>query len=159
VVPLARQTVEVLRTLQTISGDGDFLFPGERDRQKHMSNNTILKALERMGYAGRMTGHGFRGLASTHLYETQFPSDHIELQLAHVKERVRGAYDWSRMLPERRKMMEFWASYLDECRIEPGNADTAAGFLVQQGPGESLQRPSEGVQLKPRAASIGFALK
>lgn len=127
VVPLAPQAVEVLRTLHTINGDGEFLFPGERDRRKHMSNNTILKALERMGYKGRMTGHGFRGLASTHLYEKQFPSDHIELQLAHVKAKVRGAYDWSRMLPERRKLMEYWAAYLDGSRRQ-AVPDTDAGF-------------------------------
>lgn len=66
-----------------------------------MSNNTILKALERIGYKGRMTGHGFRGLASTALYERQFASDHIELQLAHVRGKVRGAYDHSRQLPQR----------------------------------------------------------
>jgi integrase len=91
VVQLSPQAVDVLRTLQVISGKSDLLFPGERDRKKPMSNNTILKALERMGYKGRMTGHGFRGLASTALYERQFPSDHIELQLAHVRGRVRGA--------------------------------------------------------------------
>ena len=59
-------------------------------------------------------GHGFRGLASTALYERQFASDHIELQLAHVRGKVRGAYDHSRQLPQRRKMMEFWADFLDD---------------------------------------------
>ena len=80
-----------------------------------MSNNTILKALELMGCKGKMTGHGFRGLASTALYERQFPSDHIELQLAHVRGKVRGAYDNSMQLPRRRLMMEFWANYLESC--------------------------------------------
>jgi integrase len=114
IVPLAPQSIEVLRTLQVISGPSDLLFPGDRDRKKPMSNNTILKALERMGYKGKMTGHGFRGLASTALYERQFASDHIELQLAHVRGKVRGAYDHSRQLPQRREMMEFWANLLDE---------------------------------------------
>jgi integrase len=98
-----------------ISGKRDFLFPGERDRKKSMSNNTILKALERIGYKGKMTGHGFRGLASTALYERQFPSDHIELQLAHVRGKVRGAYDHGQQLPQRRKMMEHWATHLEHC--------------------------------------------
>jgi hypothetical protein len=83
-----------------------------------MRNNTILKALERIGYKGRMTGHGFRGLASTALYERQFPSDHIELQLAHVRGKVRGAYDHTRPLPQRLAMMEFWADHLDKCLNE-----------------------------------------
>lgn len=113
IVPLAPQAIQVLRTLQVISGGSELLFPGERDRKKPMSNNTILKALERIGYKGKMTGHGFRGLASTALYERQFPSDHIELQLAHVRGKVRGAYDHSRQLPQRRKMMEFWAAHLE----------------------------------------------
>lgn len=115
VVPLAPQAVEVLKTLHLVSGHSELLFQGERNPTKPMSNNTILKALERMGYKGVMTGHGFRGLASTHLYEKQFPSDHIELQLAHAKEKVRGAYDHSRQLPGRRAMMEYWAAHLDEC--------------------------------------------
>lgn len=115
VVPLAPQALQVLRTVHVISGKCEFLFPGERDRKKSMSNNTILKALERIGYKGKMTGHGFRGLASTALYERQFPSDHIELQLAHVRGKVRGAYDHSQQLPQRRKMMEHWAAHLERC--------------------------------------------
>jgi len=109
VVPLAPQAIQVLRTLQLVSGGGELIFPGDRDPKKPMSNNTILKALERLGYKGRMTGHGFRGLASTALYERQFPSDHIELQLAHSRGKIRGAYDHSRQLPQRRIMMEHWA--------------------------------------------------
>lgn len=115
IVPLASQAVEALRTLHVISGRNELLFPGERDRRKNMSDNTILKALERMGYKGRMTGHGFRGLASTHLYEQQYPSDVIELQLAHVKEKVRGAYDHSKLLPQRRAMLQAWANFLEGC--------------------------------------------
>ena len=61
IVPLAPQAIEVLRTLKIVSGHSKLLFPGERDHEKPMSNNTILSALKRMGYQGRMTGHGFRG--------------------------------------------------------------------------------------------------
>ena len=65
IVPLARQTLEVLGMLRELSRDGEWVFPGNLNPQKHMSNNTILKGLERMGCKGRMTGHGFRGVAST----------------------------------------------------------------------------------------------
>lgn len=65
IVPLSEQALEVLQTLKLLSGNNALLFPGERDHEKPMSNNTILKALERIGYKGRMTGHRFRGIAST----------------------------------------------------------------------------------------------
>ena len=77
-VPLSPQAIEVLQTLHTVTGGRELLFPGERDHDKCMSNNTILKALERMGYKGQMTGHGFRGLASTVLHEHGFDHAHIE---------------------------------------------------------------------------------
>ena len=77
-----------------------------------MSNNTILKALERMGYKGRMTGHGFRGVASTALNEMGFRPDVIEAQLAHIEvSRVRAAYNHAQYLPERRQMMQAWADH------------------------------------------------
>jgi integrase len=69
IVPLATQTIELLELLRSISGAGELMFPGDVDHRKPMSNNTILFALKRMGYQGRMTGHGFRGLASTELHE------------------------------------------------------------------------------------------
>ncbi|MDV7395878.1 site-specific integrase, partial [Arthrospira platensis SPKY1] len=78
IVPLAPQSVEVLQVLHTLSGDRELLFPGERDHARPMSNNTILAALKRMGYAGRMTGHGFRGIASTILHEQGYPHHVIE---------------------------------------------------------------------------------
>ena len=65
VVPLSTQAVDALRCLEEIRGDSNYVFPGDRDPAKPMSNNTILKALERMGYKHRMTGHGFRGIASS----------------------------------------------------------------------------------------------
>ncbi|CAN5549987.1 hypothetical protein BH11PSE7_BH11PSE7_30210 [soil metagenome] len=83
IVPLSVQAVNVLKTLHLITGHGAMLFPSERDEEKSMGNNTILKALERMGHKGRMTGHGFRGVASTLLHEMGFNHAHIELQLAH----------------------------------------------------------------------------
>src|SRR5580704_3502376 len=83
IVPLSRQAIEVLHSLQRITGEGKLIFPGDR-ANKSMSNNTILMALARMGYKHEMTGHGFRGLASTILHENEEPTfshEWIELQL------------------------------------------------------------------------------
>jgi integrase len=114
VVPLAGQTLECLEMLRPLSGGSDWLFPGDRDRSKPMSNNTILKGLERMGYKGKMTGHGFRGLASTILHEQGYPHDHIELQLAHApRNAVSAAYNHALYLEPRAKMMSDWADYLE----------------------------------------------
>ena len=116
IVPLSVQAVNVLRTLHLISGHSVILFPGERDHEKPMSNNTILKALERMGYKGRMTGHGFRGVASTLLHEMGFEHSHIELQLAHQeRNEVSAAYNHATYLKQRAKMMQHWSDYLDTC--------------------------------------------
>ncbi|HEY9125533.1 MAG TPA: integrase arm-type DNA-binding domain-containing protein, partial [Acidobacteriaceae bacterium] len=94
IVPLSRQAIETLELLKTLTGDGALLFPGEQDSTKTMSNNTILKALERLGYKGKQTGHGFRGLASTILHENGYDHEHIELQLAHApRNAVSAAYN------------------------------------------------------------------
>lgn len=118
IVPLSRQAVEVLATLkEQRRGVTDLLFPGERDHEKPMSNNTILKALERMGYKGRMTGHGFRGIASTVLHELGHRHDVIELQLAHLERNsVSAAYNHATYLKERRELMQAWADHLDRLR-------------------------------------------
>ena len=80
-----------------------------------MSNNTMLYALYRVGYHGRATVHGFRAMASTALNEMGFRPDVIERQLAHQeKNAVRAAYNRAEYLPERKKMMQEWADYLDE---------------------------------------------
>jgi integrase len=117
IVPLSDQAIEVLELLQTISGDEDLVFPGEQDKNKPMSNMTILKALERMGYKGRMTGHGFRGVASTILHEQGYGHDHIELQLAHAqRNEVSAAYNHALYLEPRTRMMQEWADFLDRTR-------------------------------------------
>lgn len=114
VVPLAKQTLETLEILRPLSGGSEWLFPGDRDQSKPMSNNTILKGLERMGYKGKMTGHGFRGLASTILHEQGYQHDHIELQLAHApRNAVSAAYNHALYLEPRAKMMSDWADYLE----------------------------------------------
>ena len=102
--------------LQLVTSTSVFLFPGERDHEKPMSNNTLLGALKRMGYKGRMTGHGFRGVASTALHEQGFRHEHIEIQLAHQeRDEVSAAYNYAQYLRERAKMMQHWSDYLDSC--------------------------------------------
>ncbi len=116
IVPLSKQAVTLLRSLHTLTGHSALLFPGERDHEKPMSNNTILGALERMGYKGRMTGHGFRGIASTLLHEQGWPHEHIELQLAHQeRNQVSASYNHATYLQPRTKMMQAWSNYLDAC--------------------------------------------
>jgi integrase len=115
IVPLARQTLEILEMLRGLSADCEWLFPGDRSSAKPMSNNTILKALERMGYKGRMTGHGFRGLASTVLHEHGYSHEHIELQLAHSpRNAVSAAYNHALYLVPRIRMMQEWANFLKQ---------------------------------------------
>jgi integrase len=114
IVPLSIQAVELLELLRTISGNRELVFPGEQDSTKPMSNMTILKALERMGYKGRMTGHGFRGLASTILHEQGYNHEHIELQLAHApRNAVSAAYNHALYLEPRAKMMQDWGDFLE----------------------------------------------
>ncbi len=128
IVPLAHQAITVLRTLHTLTGQGEHLFPNERRPRTHMSNNTILGALKRMAYQGRMTGHGFRGVASTVLHEMGYPHKHIELQIAHQeRDEVSAAYNYATHLPERAAMMQRWADYLDAClQGEPAVLSLAA---------------------------------
>ena len=117
IVPLATQSIELLETLKNITGDTDYLFPHLNNHNKTMSNNTILKALERMGYKGTMTGHGFRGIAFTALHEQGFDHKHIELQLAHSeRNEVSAAYNHALYLTQRKAMMQQWADYLDELK-------------------------------------------
>ncbi|WP_128001089.1 tyrosine-type recombinase/integrase [Piscinibacter defluvii] len=117
IVPLSTQAVDALRCLLELRNRSEFVFPGERDHERPMSNNTLLKALERLGYKHRMTGHGFRGLASTILHEQGWPHEHIELQLAHQeRNKVSAAYNWATYLPERRRMLQAWADHLDALR-------------------------------------------
>lgn len=113
IVPLSKQSLEILGELKTLAGESRFVFPG-RNYAKPMSNNTMLFALYRLGYKGRMTGHGFRAVASTALNEMGFRPDVIERQLAHCERNaVRGAYNRAEYLPERKRMMQHWADYLD----------------------------------------------
>lgn len=113
-VPLSRQALDILRELHNRTGTKEFVFHAQRGRLKHISNGAILVALRRMGYHGRMTGHGFRALASTLLNEQGYKPDVIERQLAHESEdKIRSAYNRAEYLLERKKMMQEYADYLD----------------------------------------------
>jgi integrase len=114
IVPLSKQALSVLKELKKLNGKGELVFPNQRDTGC-MSENTILYALYRMGYHSRATGHGFRSTASTILNENGFPADVVERQLAHCERNsVRAAYNHAQYLPERRKMMQWWADHLDK---------------------------------------------
>lgn len=118
IVPLARQALEILYELHKATGNGKYLFPSVRTDTRPMSNNTVNAALRRLGYGKEeMTGHGFRSMASTLLNEQGWNPDAVERQLAHAeRNKVRAAYNFAEFLPERRKMMQAWADYLDELR-------------------------------------------
>lgn len=119
IVPLARQTVGLLQEIKQLTGQWRFVFPNQRKPSDIMSENTMLYALYRMGYHSRATGHGFRSTASTILNEHGFSRDVIERQLAHSeRDKVRAAYNYAQYLPERRKMMQWWADYLDEIAMK-----------------------------------------
>jgi len=119
-VPLSRQAVEILQEIHPLTGDGRYVFPGHRSRSRPMSENAVLAALRRMGFGTEeVTGHGFRATARTMLDEVLgFRPDIIEHQLAHrVKDPNGRAYNRTTHLPERVRMMQVWADYLDELRL------------------------------------------
>ncbi len=118
IVPLSTQAVEILKKIEPITGKGRYVFPSIRTNLRPMSENTILAALRRMGYTKEeMTGHGFRAMASTLLHEQGWLSDIIERQLAHAeRNNVKAAYNYAQYLPERRRMMQAWADYLDKLK-------------------------------------------
>jgi integrase len=119
IVPLSTQAVAILRELQALTGRGRYVFPSVRSSQRPMSDNAILAALRRMGIdKAEMSGHGFRAMARTILDEVlHYRPDFIEHQLAHAVRDPNGrAYNRTAHLPERKKMMQAWADYLDALR-------------------------------------------
>jgi integrase len=119
IVPLSKQAIAILRELKPWTGSGKYIFPSARSAQRPMSENAILAALRRMGYGNDdMTGHGFRAMARTVLDEVLGQRvDWIEHQLAHAVKDANGrAYNRTAHLPQRHKMMQTWADYLDKLR-------------------------------------------
>ena len=127
IVPLSRQAIEILHELEPLTNreipakpDAPrYVFPGAQSRLRPMSENAVLAALRRMGYPKEeMTGHGFRSMASTLLHEQGWNHLAIERQLAHAERNaVSAAYNFAEHLPERRKMMQAWADYLDGLKV------------------------------------------
>jgi integrase len=115
IVPLSRQAIMTLKTVRDLTGDGHYVFPQARDRSKPMCGKCLNYALRRLGYSKDvMVGHGFRAMASTLLNEQGYNRDWIERQLAHGESnKIRAAYNFAEYLPERRRMMQGWADYLD----------------------------------------------
>jgi len=116
-VPLARQTIDVLKNLRALTGESELIVPGARGRGRPLSENTLNAALRRLGYTkDEMTAHGFRAAASSILNECGlWKPDAIEAQLAHVEGNVvRRAYARAEFWGERVKMMQWWADRLDE---------------------------------------------
>jgi integrase len=116
ITPLASQSIEILKEIEPLTGSGQFIFPSNRTVARPLSNNTINSALRRLGYANdEMTAHGFRSMASTLLNEQGWNTDAIERQLAHSEGNgVKAAYNYAQHMPERKKMMQHWADYLNE---------------------------------------------
>jgi integrase len=138
-VPLARQAVKVLRELHPLTGHGCYVFPSGRTPrgERPMSENAVLAALRRMGIGKEeMSGHGFRAMARTLLDEVLgFRPDYIEHQLAHVvRDPLGRAYNRTAHLPQRRKMMQEWADYLD--RLRAGEVGMPIRTTVSQGPSQ-----------------------
>ena len=118
IVPLANQVVDILKELQPLTGRGKYVFPSIRNVHRPMSENTVNASLRRIGYEkSEICAHGFRAMASTILHEQGWNSDIIERQLAHKEgNAIKGAYNHARHLPERVKLMQHWADYLDGLR-------------------------------------------
>lgn len=115
IVPLARQSIVILKELHMLTKKSIYVFPSIRSANRPMSENTITGALRRLGYTSEeMTGHGFRSIASTILNEQGWKPDAIERQLAHAeRNNIRAAYSHAEYLPERREMMQAWADSLE----------------------------------------------
>jgi len=118
IVPLSDQAVALIKEQIEATGESQWLFPNRHypvKKGRHLSNNTILHVIDRMGYKGRMTGHGFRSLAMSTIKERLgYRHEVVDRQLAHAPKGVDKAYDRAQFLPERTKMMQEWADYLDQ---------------------------------------------
>lgn len=121
-VPLSRQAIEALREIRPVSAKFPYVLPGRNDPRQMISENTLNGAIRRMGFKGRLTGHGLRGTISTALNEQGFNRDHIEAQLSHADpNKSRDSYNHAQYITQRREMMQWWADHLD--RLEADSAD------------------------------------
>lgn len=113
-VPLSKQTLAILEFMKPISSTSKYIFPGDRNIAKPSGPETVNRALQRMGFAGRLVSHGFRALASTTLNERGFDHDVIEAALAHMdKDQVRVAYNRAQYVERRRVLMQWWSDHIE----------------------------------------------
>lgn len=124
-VPLSRQAIEIVKAL-LVARKGAYLFPGDRGRAPVLSQNALIGATYRMGYRGRTTVHGLRGLASTWANETgDYKADWVEMALSHgEKDEVRGAYNAALYLKPRRKMLQDWADTVERLESSADDFDS-----------------------------------
>lgn len=114
IVPLSTQVVSLLKELRTLTGGGKILFPNYRRPRQIMSPTTLNRALERLGYGGRFSAHGFRSTATTILGLLGYPENRVDLQLAHAKkDSSRAPYDHTKYIGSRKLLMQDWADILD----------------------------------------------
>ena len=116
-VPLSTQALDLLNELKMMTGNYSYVFPGRNDPNKPMSEASINQVIKRLGYDGKLTGHGFRHMMSTLLHENNFSSIWIETQLAHIdKNNIRGTYNHAQYLEGRAKMLQWYSEYLWDLR-------------------------------------------
>lgn len=121
-VPLSKQVLDILKELHAFTGQYQLVFPGRCNINQPMSEASINMVLKRLGYDGKATGHGFRHTMSTILHEKGYNSAWIETQLAHIdKNAIRGTYNHAQYMDGRRKMMQWYADYIDELECGAGN--------------------------------------
>lgn len=114
-VPLCSQVVKILHDLYPITGQSEFVFPNRNTPGRVISENTVLKIIETIGYKGKMTGHGFRSLARSILGEMGYRWEALEAMLSHaLVNQTAAAYVRTSYFEERRDIMQKWADYLDK---------------------------------------------
>lgn len=112
-VPLSTQALDLLKELEIMTKNYRYVFPGRNDPNKPMSEASINQVIKRIGYSGRVTGHGFRHTMSTILHENGYESVWVEMQLAHVdKNSIRGTYNHAQYLDKRRDMMQSYSNMI-----------------------------------------------
>ena len=132
-VPISRQVWKLLTELQGLTGHREWILPNQQRGRVNpvMSEATILRMIDRMGYKGKIVGHGFRSLFSTILNENGFNRDAIERQLAHSEtNQVRAAYNRAEYWEDRCKMMQWWSDYLEQTSPQLSTAKKPVLALV-----------------------------
>lgn len=149
IVPLSVQAMEVVRhMLDRFKPAQKYLFPGAKSLKQRISENTLNAALKRLGYEGRLTGHGIRGTLSTALHELGYPEKWVDAQLSHVDpNQVRATYNHAKYVEQRRRMMQDWADRLD--LFEQGQVEAASTLLTIQLEGFPVAAGEQDGQLSP----------